>query len=143
MPPIVRHLSDKVSARLKRDNVYGGTISVQVKTSEFKRFSRQLRLAESTNDANTIYENALMLLGELLTGDNGIFEEGVGIRLVGVGVDHLDNGTFRQGNLFDWMTTGQKELRKEKEKKEKDDKLEKMEKSIRDKFGDGLIHKGF
>lgn len=143
MPPIVRHLSDKVSARLKRDNVYGGTISVQVKTSEFKRFSRQLRLAESTNDADTIYENALMLLGELLTGDNGIFEEGVGIRLVGVGVDHLDNGTFRQGNLFDWMTTGQKELRAEKEKKEKDDKLEKMERSIRDKFGDGLIHKGF
>jgi DNA polymerase-4 len=143
MPPIVRHLSDKVSARLKRDNVYGGTISVQVKTSEFKRFSRQLRLTESTNDADTIYENALMLLGELLTGDNGIFEEGVGIRLVGVGVDHLDNGTFRQGNLFDWMTTGQKELQAEKEKKEKDDKLEKMERSIRDKFGDGLIHKGF
>ena len=79
----------------------------------------------------------------IMCADNGIFEEGVGIRLVGVGVDHLDNGTFRQGNLFDWMTTGQKELQAEKEKKEKDDKLEKMEKSIRDKFGDGLIHKGF
>ena len=142
MPPIVRRLSDKVSGRLKRDNVFGGTISVQVKTEEFKRFSRQLKLSESTNDADVIYENAMKLLGDLLTGDDGLFEDDIGIRLVGVGVDHLDNGEFRQGNLFDWMTTGKEEIRAEKEKQEKEDKLEQMEKSIRDKFGDGLIQKG-
>ena len=142
MPPLVRRLSDKVSGRLKKDGVFGGTISVQVKTNEFRRYSRQIRLAESTNDADVIYDNALSLLGELLTGDDGLFEDGVGIRLVGVGVDHLDNGEFRQGNLFDWMTTGKEEIRIEKEKKEKAEKLDKMEKSIRQKFGDGLIHKG-
>ena len=142
MPPIVRRLSDKVSGRLKRDGVFGGTVSVQVKTSEFKRFSRQVKLADSTNDADTIYENAMLLLGNLLTGENGLFEEEIHIRLVGVGVDNLDDGSFRQGTLFDWVNTGQKELKEEKKQKEKADKLDKMEKAIKSKFGDGYIRKG-
>ncbi len=142
MPPIVRYLSDKVSGRLKRDNVYGGTISVQVKTSEFKRFSRQMKLMDSTNDADVIYENAMLLLGNLLTGENGLFEDDIHIRLVGVGVDNLDDGSFRQGTLFEWVNNGQKELKKEKLQKEKEDKLDIMEKKLRDKFGDGVIKRG-
>ncbi len=142
MPPIVRHLSDKVSGRLKKDGVFGGTVSVQVKTSEFKRFSRQMKLPDSTNDADTIYENAMLLLGNLLTGENGLFEDDIHVRLVGVGVDNLDDGSYRQGTLFDWVNTGQKELKEQKIKKEKEDKLDKMEKAIIDKFGNGYIKKG-
>lgn len=142
MPPVVKRLADKVSARLKRDNVFGGTVTAQVKTSDFKRFSRQMKLAESTNDPDVIYENAMLLLGNLLTGENGIFEEGLGIRLVGVGVDNLDNGEYRQVNLFDWVTTGQAELIKEKKQEEKQEKLGAMEQMIKNKFGDGAIKKG-
>lgn len=142
MPPVVRYLADKVSGRLKRDGVFGGTITAQVKTSDFKRFSRQLKLSESTDDADVIYENAMLLLGNLLTGENGIFEEGIGVRLVGVGVDNLDSGEYRQGNLFDWMTTGQAEVKEEKLKEEKREKLGEMERLIKWKFGDGAIKKG-
>ncbi|WP_408071556.1 DNA polymerase thumb domain-containing protein [Butyrivibrio sp. JL13D10] len=142
MPPVVRHLSEKVSGRLKRDGVFGGTVTAQVKTADFKRFSRQMKLTESTNDADVIYENAMLLLGNLLTGENGIFEEGIGVRLVGVGVDNLDNGEYRQGNLFDWVNTGQAEVKEEKLKEEKLEKLGEMEKLIKGKFGDSAIKKG-
>ncbi len=142
MPPIVRHLSDKVSSRLKKDGVFGGTVSVQVKTSEFKRFSRQMKLSDSTNDADIIYENAMILFGNLLTGENGLFEDDTHIRLVGVGVDHLDRGEYRQGNIFDWLNSGQKEIRAEKERKEKEEKLDKMEQALKNRFGDGVIRKG-
>ncbi|MCR5099804.1 MAG: DNA polymerase IV [Butyrivibrio sp.] len=142
MPPIVRRLSEKVSMRMKRDGVYGGTVSVQVKTSDFKRFSRQMRLSDSSNDADIIYSNAMNLFENLLTGENGLFENDIHIRLVGVGMDHLDHGEYRQGNLFDWMTTGKEELKVERQKKEKADKLDKMENLIKNKFGDDAIHKG-
>ena len=142
MPPVVRRLSEKVSQRMKKDGVYGSTITAQVKTSDFKRFSRQIKISDSTNEADVIYENAMLLFGNLLTGENGLFEDDVRIRLVGVGADHLDHGEYRQGNLFDWMTTGKAELRAEKLKKEKINKLDQMEKIIRNKYGDGAIHKG-
>ena len=142
MPPIVRHLSGKVSRRMKKDGVFGGTISVQVKTSDFKRYSRQMRLSDSTNDENVIYENAMLLFGNLLTGENGLFEDDIHIRLVGVGADHLDHGEYRQGNLFDWISTGKEEIQKEKKIREKADKLDKMESLIKKKFGDDAIHKG-
>ena len=142
LPPVVRHLSEKVSDRLKRDGVFGGTVTAQVKTSDFKRFSRQIRLSESTDSADTIYENAMYLLGNLLSGENGLFEEGMGIRLVGVGVDNLDNGEYRQVNLFDWMATGKEEVRREKIREEKLKKLNEMERLIKGKFGDDAIKKG-
>jgi DNA polymerase-4 len=142
LPPVVRHLSEKVSGRLKKDGVFGGTVTAQVKTSDFKRFTRQIRLSESTDSADVIYENAMLLLGNLLSGENGLFEEGTGVRLVGVGVDNLDNGEFRQVNLFDWVATGKEEIRREKIKEEKQEKLSEMERLIKGKFGDNAIKKG-
>ena len=142
LPPIVRHLSDKVSGRLKRDGVFGQVVGIQVKTSEFKRFSRQIKLDQSTNDSEVIYKNAMMLLLGLLDGAEGLFQSDTRIRLVGVGGDHLDKGEYRQENLFDWMTTGKEEIRIEKQKKEKEDRLSKMEQNLRSRFGDGIIHKG-
>ena len=54
VPDIVRWLSDKVSARMRRDGVYGGTISVSVKTGNFKRHSIQKGLPDPTNSSEVI-----------------------------------------------------------------------------------------
>ena len=142
LPPIVKHLSDKVSGRLQIDGVFGTVVNVQVKTSEFKRYSRQIKLDESTDSADVIYRHAMALLLQLLDGESGLFSSGKKIRLVGVGVDHLDKGEYRQENLFDWMTTGKEELKLKKQKREKEDKLDIMEKSLREKYGESIIHKG-
>ncbi|MCR5656195.1 MAG: DNA polymerase IV [Butyrivibrio sp.] len=142
MPPVVRKLSESVSRRMKRDGVFGGTINVSVKTSDFKRYSRQMKIADSTNDADAIYENAMLLLGNLLTGEDGLFEEDIHIRLVGVGADHLDNGEYRQGTLFDWVSTGKEQVRIEKENSEKKKKLDDMENYLKEKFGELAIKRG-
>lgn len=142
LPKVVKKLSDKVSQRLKNDSVFGAVVNVKVKTSDFKRFSRQMKLDAPTNDSEVIYTHALSLLYELLNGNDGIFSTNTGIRLVGVGVDHLDKGQYRQENLFDWMNNGQEELRKEKQNKEKNEKLLQMEKALRERFGNDIIHKG-
>ena len=101
--PMIRRLSRKVSERLKRDQVYGKSVTVSVKTDHFKRRSRQVTLTDSSNDASVIEANAVMLARELLFGESGPFTRGEGIRLIGVGVSHLDRGEYRQLSLFDYF----------------------------------------
>jgi|GEM_PF-98024 len=67
--PLLRHLTDRVSARMKRDGVCGRTVSVSVKTDAFRRRSRQTGLPESTNDPAVLYREAEHLLRALLWGE--------------------------------------------------------------------------
>ncbi len=52
--PILRHLSESVSRRLLRDGVYGKTVTVSVKTGNFKRHSAQMQLDNSICDEQSI-----------------------------------------------------------------------------------------
>jgi DNA polymerase-4 len=56
--PIIRKLSLKVAERLRKDDVFGATCFVQVKTGGFQRHSRQTRMKQSSNDGNMIFETA-------------------------------------------------------------------------------------
>ena len=103
--PIVKQLAAGVSRRLKRDGVKGFTVDVSVKTGGFKRRSRQRRLTKSTDDAAVIEENACSLLRSLLYDKGGLFEAGQSIRLIGVGVSGMDDGSYEQEDLFGWMET--------------------------------------
>lgn len=129
---ILKYLSDKVSKRLKKDGVYGSTITVSVKTGNFKRHSAQMQIDSSTDDDKKIYECAKSLSDKLLLGENGLFIKGEVVRLVGVGVSKLDDGSYRQLNLFDIMN----------EKNETQKKLDKMSQEIEDRYGKGTIFKG-
>ena len=108
--PLLQHLCDKVAGRLQRDGVYGKTVVINVKTDDFRRRSAQRRLADPSNDAQTLYEAAAALSDKLLLGEKGLFAEGAGIRLVGAGVTDLDDGSFRQVSIFDWMESGGEEM---------------------------------
>ena len=110
-PPIVHDLAAHVSRRLKRDKVRAGTVTVSVKTAEFKRHSRQKALPFQTNDESDIEACAQDLLRQLLLEPGGLFDKGQAIRLIGVGTSGLDDGEFTQGTLFDWAA----------EKKERDE----------------------
>ncbi|WP_029230915.1 DNA polymerase Y family protein [Butyrivibrio sp. VCB2006] len=143
--PVLKHLSASVSRRLKRDHVYGQTITVSVKTGNFKRHSCQMKAQDLVDDEATIYEYAKVLSDKLLLGDNGLFIRGEVIRLVGVGVSKIDDGSYRQLNLFDVMskepqkTTDSSDFDK---KFEKQKKLDKMSEEIDSRFGKGTIFKG-
>lgn len=144
-PAILDRLCEKVSQRMQKDQVLALTISVSVKSDTFQRFSRQTTLVNATNQKETLLEYASALLEELCLGDQGLFRQGHGIRLIGIGGSHLTKNSYQQRNLFDWAKDleeiqAQKE---EKAKAEKKEKLEQMMEQSRKKFGKDMIHKGF
>ncbi len=139
--PLIRHLSEKVSLRLQRDKVYGSTVTVNVKTGDFRRHSRQKRLSSSTNDASVIRRSAEELLKGLLYEKNGIFDRGAGVRLIGVGVSTLDHGEYRQMD-FDGFLQQQKKEKEQAVLREKKSRLNDMMKAVQTKYGADMIHRG-
>ncbi|MBR1892547.1 MAG: DNA polymerase IV [Lachnospiraceae bacterium] len=143
---IVHELAASVSRRMKRDNVYAGTIEASVKTTEFKRRSHQRKLMDSTNDEKVIEENAKALFKEMLYGEKGLFRQGKKLRLIGVGASNLDRQEYKQMSFLDMLSGNQlvmsEEIKKPYEKAEKDNKLKQMIEKIDAKFGKGVIKKG-
>lgn len=137
MLPVLKALSLSVSKRLKKDRVFGRTVTVSVKTGSFKRHSAQMQLDNSTDDEKKICLNAKALADKLLLGDNGLFVKGEVVRLVGVGVSKLDDGSYRQLNLFDDMINPAFSVKSERQKK-----LDKMTEDLDNRFGKNTIIKG-
>ncbi len=160
--PVIHKLAESVSRRLIRDGVYAGTVDISVKTDDFKRYSRQMRLPQSANDAETIETYAQRLARKLMLGQqasDGLFAQGKKVRLIGVGGSNLDDGSYRQMDLFGFMQEKEQQDRFEKEEKlrakkqaaeearqtallEKRKRLEEMMSKVQSKFGTGAIHKG-
>ncbi len=136
--PIIRHLSESVSRRLQRDSVYGRTVTFSVKTTDFKRHSCQMQLESSINDSDKLFKYSKELADKLLLGENGLFINGFSIRLVGVGVTKLDDGSYRQLNLFDDYTP----IKTNPIDNEKQKRLDAMANKLNTMYGDGTIKKG-
>ena len=103
---------------MQRDNVWGSTVSVIVKTGAFRRHTRQTTLNVPTNDPEEIYAQARVLLCDLMYGKQkgsgrtqGLFDHGDVLRLIGVGVSNLDNGENRQMDLFEWARMNEGRIR--------------------------------
>lgn len=159
MPPLLKRLCDKVAGRLQKDEVWGATVSVMVKTGSFQRHSRQKTLLASTNDSTEIYTTCCALLEELLFQPEGLFEQGETIRLVGVGVSGLDKGDYRQMDLFHWAADNQKQKRmkeeqetrerkerirrqQERQKLEKQERIDSMMQNLQKRYGEKILRKG-
>ncbi|MBP3278486.1 MAG: hypothetical protein J6M44_05990, partial [Butyrivibrio sp.] len=143
--PILKFLSEKVSGRLKRDKVYGRTVTVSVKTGNFKRHSAQLQLESSICDEQRIYRYSKELCDKLLLGDEGLFIKGETVRLVGVGVSKLDDGSYQQLSLFDnnMMSQGSNNSQfSNTPNREKQKKLDAMTEKLKKEFGKDIIKKG-
>ena len=163
--PVIRHLSEKVASRLQKSGLSGTTVTFQVKTSDFQRFSRQMVLAEQTDQAQKIETAALQLADRLLLGPEGLFADGTGIRLIGVGVSKLTEKKkqVHQMDLFEWADKREEEeasqqaqeaerLRKEEaersraeataRKKEKQDRLKAMMEQVNSRYGSGTLERG-
>ena len=149
---VIRYLAVRVAGRLKREGMYAGTISVTVKTDDFRRHSRSISLSDPVCDEDAISRTALTGYWEMCGGDDGYFHAGRKVRLVGVGASRLSDGSFRQMSLDDLasqiagdeMRRRQELERKEKNraKKERQERLEKMRREINERFGDGTLVRG-
>ncbi len=81
LAPVLRALSEKVSTRLKKAGIAGGTVVLKMKTSDFKIRTRSRQLASPTRLADRIFQTGLDLMERELDGTR--------FRLLGIGVHDL------------------------------------------------------
>ncbi len=90
-------LSEKVSRRLRKDGFKGTTITLRIRLSDFKTYTRSITLNTPTNFADIIYKNVV----DKLVGAhcNTPLPRDQAVRLVGVRVSNLVDA-FWQNDLF-------------------------------------------
>ena len=122
LAPIIWRLAEKVSARLKKQELSGRTITLKLKTADFKARARSVSLDEPTQLAETLYQAALPLLKAEC--------DGAAFRLAGVGASNLDDASAADPPRL--LDPG----------RERSAKVEKAMDAVRAKFGSKAIDKG-
>jgi DNA polymerase IV len=90
----MRALSEEVSARLKKADLSGRTVTLKLKTSDFKSRTRALSLPDPTQLADRIFRAGLLLLDREI--------DGTAFRLLGIGLSDIeDNGRADPLDLVD------------------------------------------
>jgi nucleotidyltransferase/DNA polymerase involved in DNA repair len=115
--------ADGVARELRREGLVARTIQIKVRTGDFDTVTRAKTLVEPTDLAETILAVARELLRDKVP------LRGRGIRLLGVGVSHLEEPGEGQGSLF---------------VDEKEERLRKVARAgdlIREKFGKGALER--
>lgn len=115
-------LCERLSARLKDKHRSAKTITLKLKTSNFRGITRTVTLDGYTQMAEIIYEQGCQLLNPECNG--------LEYRLIGIGVSQFADEQF--SDLPDLID----------EKKETKIKAEKAMDKIRNKFGKDIINKG-
>lgn len=127
MKPVLLWLCESVSGRLREEHFRAGTITVEIKYSDFHSCSHQATLPSPDNTSTAIYQASLSLLSQLWNGTP--------VRLLGVRATKLSEETAPvQMNLFAYQN--------ENKQSEKNQKLDKTIDAIRRKYGDSAIVRG-
>ena len=87
-------LVDHLTSRMRHTGLFGRTIDLKIRSSEFRTVTRSTTLAAATNATNAIWKAASDLLGRSLT------EDLMPVRLLGVGATKLTREPIEQGDLF-------------------------------------------
>jgi len=128
-------LADEVASNLRRHNLRGSVVQVQIKAPDFSSISRQIKLDHSTCLQHEIQDVAMNLVRQ-----NWSIGEGAPIRALTVGVTHLcsEADAAEQLSLFDLGLGEQRGPDREKR-----EKLEAVVDDLRRKHGRGSITLGF
>ena len=113
---ILLALSEQVAYRVRKNEMLGEVIAVQLRTNEFQDKTHQRKLGFATDNTAQIYQTAKILLKEM-------YNEGTPIRLVGLRVSNLVEKQQQQLSLF--------ETKQDEKQKEIDKTLDK----IKEKYG--------
>ncbi|MEZ6044553.1 MAG: DNA polymerase IV [Planctomycetaceae bacterium] len=115
--------TEQVARRLRRNKLFGKTVNLKIRFSDFQTFTRAQSLPHGTQTTQEIWEAAIQLLEEKAPKSN------MPVRLLGVGMSHLHTEATRQLNLF------------ETEDHEKLNRLDQTTDAIRDRFGSAALHR--
>lgn len=90
---VLLSLVEQVTYRLRKENLFASTISIQLRTKDFNDISHQSKLDFSTSDTKKIFSKTKELFREM-------YKQNVPIRLIGFRVDKLVDKE-NQLSLFD------------------------------------------
>lgn len=116
---ILLELCETVASRLRKINRYCSSVSVLIRTSNFKNYSHQKKLRDPTNCTKNIIEISNSIFIEMWKREP--------IRLLGIQLSGLCDSEVKQISLFDSSSD------------EKNIALDKAMDSIRQKYGDSAI----
>ena len=111
-------ISENLSADMRRQDLKGQVLTLKIRLEGFETFTRQRKFAEYVNDAETMRALALELFRKFDC-------QGKKIRLIGVGMSHLNNTGGEQLSLFQ-SDAGQ----------QRRDRVANLLETIRDKHGE-------
>ena len=118
-------LCETVAARMRKDGMCGGCVTVHLRTSEFHNFSHQSRLHGATNITQELFQAACRVFDEAWDGVTPL-------RQLGVQMSHLAKEPYQQFDLFSGMTPAQYERKL---------RLDETVDSLRDRFGEDIIRR--
>ena len=116
----LKHISNKLGLDLRSQNKYAGVVAVIIKDMYFKTTTHQIKLKNSTNSSEKIYEISTNLFKENW--------DSTPVRLIGIRLDSLTSNSDYQISLFENV-----EERKDKEV------LDKTIDYLRKKYGNEII----
>lgn len=123
---VLMGLCETVAARMRKDGMCGGCVTVHLRTSEFHNFSHQSRLHGATNITQELFQAACRVFDEAWDGVTPL-------RQLGVQMTHLATEPYQQ---FDFLS-GLSPQRYERKLK-----LDEAVDALRDRFGEDIIRRG-
>lgn len=124
--------AERVGTRLRKHSLKGRTINIKIKFADFKQITRQLTLDKQTNATDTIYQNACLLLDDIVLTKP--------VRLIGLGMSGFEELIEnKQLSLFSMLE--EKEETKEM-LEEKRNHLDAALDVLREKYGKSAVIRG-
>ncbi len=117
-------LVENVCLSLRKKNKFANQVGVILKDKNFKSYSHQRKLDNSTSNTDQIYEIAKELVKELWNGE--------AIRLVGVTLNKLSFSRIHQMSIFEDIS-----------EKESNDKLDNVLDTLKKTYGSNIINKAY
>lgn len=93
---VLEHLCSKVSRNLDRKQIAGRVVTVKLKTTDFKAHSKQMMTTNPIFNTEEIFHYAYNLYHEVKSPEEPI-------RLVGVTISQLEERTYRNLTIYDFL----------------------------------------
>lgn len=119
-------LCETVAARMRKDGMCGGCVTVHLRTSEFHNFSHQSKLHGATNITQELFQAACRVFDEAWDGVTPL-------RQLGVQVTLLATEPYQQFDFLSGLSP---------ERYERKLKLDETVDALRDRFGEDVIRRG-
>jgi DNA polymerase-4 len=115
---------EQVARRLRRHGLTARTVTLKIRSGDFTTITRRVTLEAATDQTDLLWQAVGELFGRWSR------QEAFPVRLIGMGVSQLSDGTGQQLSLF-----GQEEARRRRA-------LDRTLDTIRDRFGEDAIARG-